>query len=89
MPEARKPPRRTPSPTRDEIVGLLGDVEDALVAAVQARGASLEDIAEAVRWATGDAEQLGKDKRQMSPAAEAIYDLLMSDPSFASAERER
>lgn len=45
-------------------------------------GQPIPEIEEAVRWASGDAEHLGKSGRSLSPAAGAVYDILSSDPAF-------
>lgn len=84
--------QRAPSvskPTRADIVHLVGDVEDATLAAIEATRATYAQIGEAVKWATGDAEQLGKAGRTLSAPAEAVYNILLTDPAFTPAERER
>lgn len=81
--------RSVSKPTRDEIVHLVGDVEDATVMAIEATQATYVEIEEAVKWANGDAEQLGKAGRPLSGPAEAVYNILLTDPAFAPPERER
>ncbi len=82
-------PRNKTRPTHDDIVHLVGDVDDATVVAIEATRATHTEIEEAVKWASGDAEQLGKAGRQLSAAAEAVYNILLTDPSFGPPERER
>ena len=36
-----------------------------------------------MKWATGDAEQLGITGHELSSAAEVVYDILMADPAYA------
>lgn len=82
----------TPSaakPTRDDIIRLVGDVDDATVMAIEATRATYVEIEKAVKWASGNAEQLGKAGRQLSAHAEAVYNILLTHPSFAPPERER
>ena len=75
--------------TRDEIAHLVGDVEDATVAAIEATGATYREVDEAARWAAGDAERLGKAGRTLSAMAHAVYNILLSEPSFGPPARER
>lgn len=75
--------RRTERVTHADVVHLAGDIDEAAVAAIIGTSASYNEIAEAVKWAEGDAEQLGKSGHGLSPAAEAVYDILVSDPAFA------
>lgn len=74
---------------RADVVLLVGDVEDSLVTAILATGASYAEIEEAAKWAEGNAETLGKTGRTLSPAAEAVYDILVADPTFLGLKRER
>lgn len=85
----RQTAKSSPPVTRADVVHLAGDVDDATVAAILGTNASYTEIEEAVRWAGGDAEQLGKAGRGLSPAAEAVYDILTSDPTFSPPDRDR
>ncbi len=78
-----------PAVTHADVTHLTGDIDDATVAAILATKASYVEIEEAVKWASGDAEQLGKSGRGLSPAAEAVYDILMADPTFEPPESDR
>ena len=69
--------------THADVTHLIGDVDEAVVTAILATQASYQEIADAAKWAEGDAEQLGKSGHVLSPAAEAVYDILASDPTFA------
>lgn len=75
--------------TRDDIIHLVGDADDALVTAIIQTGATYVEVEEAVKWASGDAEDLGKEEREFSLAAEAVYDILASDPAFLGVDRDR
>lgn len=75
--------RRTERVTHADVIHLAGDIDESAVAAIVATNATYNEIAEAVKWAEGDAEQLGKSGRELSPAAEAVYDILIADPVFA------
>jgi len=74
--------------SHDDVIHTVGDVDETVVSAIIATGAAYIDVEEAVKWATGDAEQLGKSGRGLSPAGQAVYDILMADPAYAP-EAER
>ncbi len=76
-------------PTHDDIIHLVGEIDDATVMAIEATRATYVEIEEAVKWASGNAEELGKAGRQLSAHAEAVYNILLTDPSFAPPDRER
>ncbi len=69
--------------TPGDVTHLVGDIDEAVVTAILATKASYQEIAEAAKWAEGDAEQLGKSGHLLSPAAEAVYDILTADPTFS------
>ncbi|HTY65638.1 MAG TPA: hypothetical protein VMH36_03240 [Alphaproteobacteria bacterium] len=89
MPVKSSRPLSVSKPTHDDIIHLVGDVEDATVMAIEATRATYVEVEEAVKWATGDAEQLGKAGRPLSGPAEAVYNVLLTDPAFAPPGRER
>jgi hypothetical protein len=74
--------------THKDVLQLAGDLDDATVVAILKTGASYVEIEQAVKWLTGDAEDLGKQGRVPSSAASAVYDILMTDPAF-NLSRER
>ena len=83
MPKPAGKPKSTLPPTHAEVIHLVGDLDDGVIASILATKASYVEIEEAVKWATGDAELLDKQARAMSPAVEAVYDILMADPAYA------
>lgn len=89
MPKRLVKPVKQPTPSRDDVIRLVGDIDDAVVATILGTGATYLEIEEAVKWATGAAEDLAKQRRELGPRAEAVYDILISDPSFPGIERER
>lgn len=78
-----------PALTRAEVIHVLGDVDDAIVAAILETGATYGELEEAQLWALGDIAELGKEGHELSSAAAAVYDILMNDPAFLEMERER
>jgi len=79
------PPRRT-RPTHDEIVSLVGDLEDAVIAAIAKTGASYVEIEQAARWAGAEMDEPRPNAHGLTPQAEAVYDILAADPNFVGAE---
>jgi hypothetical protein len=75
-------------PSRDEVLHLVGDVDDAVVTAILATGATYVEIEEAVNWLSGDPEGLARRGRSLSPAAQAVCDILAADPLFAVDEEQ-
>ena len=78
-----------PALTRAEVIHVLGDVDDAIVAAILETGATYGELEEAQIRALGDIAELGKEGHELSSAAAAVYDILMNDPTFLEMERER
>jgi hypothetical protein len=80
---------KLPALTRAEVIHVLGGVDDTAVSAILQTGATYQELEEAQIWALGDIADLGKEGHELSPAAAAVYDILMSDPAFLENERER
>lgn len=78
-----------PAVTRAEVIHLFGELDDAVVAAILRTGATYAELEEAKIRALGDAADLGKERHEPSPAAAAVYDILMHDPTFLGMERDR
>lgn len=83
-----QPDRSSTPPTREEIVQLVGDLDDAAAAAILATGASFAEVEEAARRATGEVDTAAE-AHPLSPRAEAVYDILQSIPAFARDAEER
>jgi hypothetical protein len=80
---------RWPALSRAEVIHVLGDVDDAIVVAILETGATYGELEEAQIWALGDIAELGKEGHDLSPAAAAVCDILLNDPTFLEMERER
>jgi hypothetical protein len=74
---------RQPSPSatlgRDDVRGILGDIDDARIMDILALKPSLADLEEAAIWATGDGDVLAKSGRPLGGIAAAIVDILTAD----------
>lgn len=86
-----KPPKTedAPSPAgRADILHLAGAVSDATIAAIQRTGATYLEVEEAAGLASGDPEELGRQRVALGATARAVYDILVSDAAFLAPERE-
>ena len=62
---------------------MVGDLEDATIAAILATGATYQEIEQALKWAGAGPDQPRFDAGGMTPAAEQVFDILLSDPTYA------
>jgi hypothetical protein len=88
MMDAEKQQTRTQHLGRDDIVQLVGEVEDATIAAIQATGATYHEIEQALRWAGAGLEEPRVNAHGMTPRAEQVFDILLSDPAYADEDQE-
>ena len=78
-------PGSTDRLTHDEVVSLVGALDDSTIASIVSTGATYADIEQALE-ALGC--EVAYDERQsLSPAAEAVHDILSSDPAFSPTDR--
>jgi hypothetical protein len=68
--------------TPNEVATLVGDVEEATLAAIIAIGASAEELEEALAWANGEDDVMGELERPLAGNVALIYDLLTADEAF-------
>lgn len=73
--------------THELIVGITGETSDAKVAAILATRASVEDLEEAVAWASGESDVMGEERLPLSGLASAVYDILTADEAYQDDER--
>ena len=69
--------------TRDQVATVLGRIDDAKAAAIIATGAALSDLNEAVAWAAGESDVIGKLHRPASPVVAAVFAILTAEQTFA------
>jgi hypothetical protein len=96
-----KPVRSTPKPmtsedqtntpaahlSRSEIQEIAGNIEDAKVSAIERSGATVEQLEEAVAWASGLSGVMSKERRPLSGTVAQLYEILTADEDFGD-ERE-
>lgn len=79
---------RTPSLSHDIVAEVVGNIDDVKVAEIIATGANIEEIEEAVTWASG-INRVGEDlERPLAGVVAEVYRILTFDEEYAS-ERER
>lgn len=61
------------------IVAVVGPMDDAKIAAIEATGASLEQLEEAVAWAAGESDVMGAGRLPLTGVVAEIYDILTAD----------
>ncbi len=65
--------------TSDDVIAVLGPVDETLVAEVIATGATQAELAEAFAWASNDEVLLGEGLRLPTGRVAALVDLLSAD----------
>ncbi len=88
MTQAQGPQPRLQHLSRDDIVHLVGDLEDATIAAVLATGATYREIEQALKWAGARPDEPRLDSEGMTPRAEQVFDIILSDPTYAEEDPE-
>ncbi len=69
--------------SRADIVQMAGDIGDAKVAAIEASGATLEQLEEAVAWARGLDQLMGKGGHPLSGIVGELHEILTADEAFS------
>lgn len=78
-----------PTLSRADLVQLVGDLDESVLVAIRETGATYIEVEEAAKAAVGNAEDLARLQRVLGPRAEAVYDILTSEPAFLENDRER
>ncbi len=65
--------------TRDEVVSVLGPVDDMTVAEIVATSASVEELREAFAWLHGDEALMGEGRPLPGTKVAALIDVLDPD----------
>lgn len=75
--------------TRDDVLRIVGDVEDTTVAALLETGADHLELEQALMWVNGDGDYLGKLGRPLAGRIARAYDILLTDPAFEPLDLDR
>ncbi|KWV57721.1 hypothetical protein AS026_30950 [Rhizobium altiplani] len=65
--------------TSDDVIAVLGPVDETLVAEIIATGATQAELAEAFAWASNDEALLGEGRRLATGRVAVLVDLLSAD----------
>lgn len=79
-PEAHPRPQHL---ERKDVAHLVGDLDDATIAAILATGATYAEIEQALKWIGGGREEPRLNAEGLTPTAEMVCDILLSDPAFS------
>jgi len=74
-----------PALSKADVIHLVGEIDDATIAAILASGAGYIDVEHAVRAITGSAADR-RERGSLTIAATAVYDILAAHPAFAPDE---
>jgi phosphoglycolate phosphatase-like HAD superfamily hydrolase len=69
-----KPRALTPQDVRH----IVGDLDDAKIAAILATDATVEELEEAAAWASGESDVMGDLERPLEGVVATVYDILMT-----------
>lgn len=69
--------------SHDDVAHLVGDLDDSVIAAILATGASYEEIELALKWIGAGAEEPRLNAHGLTPTAELVCDILASTAEFA------
>jgi hypothetical protein len=74
--------------SRDEVVGVCGDLLDWKVKAIIETGAGLPELEAARAWVEGADEVLGEEREPLTGITAAVYDILIAGEEFED-DRDR
>ena len=82
--QAREEQRPQAGLTHAAILRIAGDISDAKAAAVEAAGATPEELEEAAAWAVGESDVMGKLRLPLSGKVAVLYDILTADEDYGN-----
>lgn len=88
MTDTEKAHSRTQHLTHEDVAHLVGDLDDATIAAILETGATYQEIEQALKWAGAGPDEPRLNAHGMTPTAELVFDILLNDPAYAEEERE-
>jgi hypothetical protein len=71
---------------RDDVAHLIGDLDDSVIAAILATGATYAEIEQALKWIGAGAEEPRLNAHGLTPTAELVCDILLSTPELSEEE---
>lgn len=64
---------------RDEVVAVVGQIDDDKIAAIIGSGATLEELVEAFAWASDETDALADAEKSLSGTVAQVYDILTAE----------
>lgn len=64
--------------THDQVLALVGDLEDAKIAEILRTGATARDLDEAIAWAESESDVMGEMEKRLGEPASHVYRILMT-----------
>jgi phosphoglycolate phosphatase-like HAD superfamily hydrolase len=64
--------------TPQDVRHILGDLDDAKIAAILATEATPEELEEVAAWASGESDVMGELERPLEGVVATVYDILMT-----------
>ena len=71
----------------DDVVRLIGDLEDAKVSAIMTLGPTVEELEEAITWAESEDDVMGALRKPLDGKAARVYEILITRKDFGDDER--
>ena len=68
--------------TRDDVAHLIGDLDDSVIAAIIATGATYIEIEQALKWVGAGPEEPRLNAHGLTPTAELVCDILLATSEF-------
>lgn len=72
--------------THDQVVAVVGEIDDGKIVDIIATGATLEELVEAFAWASDETDALADAEKSLSGRVAAVYDVLTAEEQW---EEER
>lgn len=72
--------------THDDIVRMVGDLEDSKISTILAMGPTVEELDEAIAWAEAESDVMGELEKPLSGVAAQVYEILMTRRDFGEDE---
>ncbi len=70
---------RTPPLVRDDVIGVVGQIDDDKIAGIIATGATMEQLVEAYAWTADETDALADAEKSLSGTVAEVYDILTAD----------
>jgi hypothetical protein len=68
--------------SHDDVVHLIGDLDDSTVSTILASGASYVDIEQAVKWLESGFDEARLNSHRLTPKGEMVCDILLTSGTF-------